>query len=99
MLMFEHALGEGSGWRIVLQEPLAQLHIEIGFQRSKGGTGLNSSNDVEPVVIATVEERALPVDQGLGSEGQPEVRRIGTKRVAEETGRRDTGDGERRAID
>ena len=80
-------------------QPVLELCGDLRLNARRIGPGLQSANDEEPVHSRAVQQCGLPIVGRLGGQGQPEIRRIGTQLISEESGRGNSNDGEGEIVD
>ena len=84
-------LGDGT------EEPLLQFHLHVRADLLWISAGSDPADDVEPILLRKIDNRAGTVNERLGGNRNPEGGGI-SKAVAKERGRRDADHGERLAV-
>ena len=79
------------------EEPLLQFHLHVRADLLWISAGSDAADDVEPILLRKIYNRAGTVNERLGGNRNPEGGGI-SKAVAKESGRRDADHGERLAV-
>ena len=79
------------------QKPLLQFHLHVRADLFWISAGSDAADDVEPVLLREIDNRARPVNERLGRDRNPEGGGIG-KAVAKESSRRNANYCERLAV-